>query len=406
LPYKLLKRTGEHNSLEELVRLNTTPGLRNRESYDDHGEETLELMESLGQETFMDGLEAFPDLLDNCDLKAFRTELKEAGISESGFALFTRAGVEAVINDGYKVKEEKLIGNKLVMTVPSKRYAENYAWLFNPDMPQPLGDMEEPQETDIIPRSLAVVNEDFGIACGLSKRLVDDDQTGEFGAYLARIGRNHAVQEEIYFAGYLTGAAFSHSGVSVPAPSYSDPDGTTGVYVTSGNRQNALSSPGALNITNIQLLMNYMEGIEDPNGKLIMPEMDTLITGTYYRWEAAQIINSAWYPAPAGTTAGAFMAQNQLGPQSSVMTAPLKPVVELHYGQQNNSGNDAKRWYIMASKSRSLCKQLRQPLEVLMESQTAGWSLRQRAQYQRTYIRYAFAWFDARYVGQGSDGTA
>ncbi len=400
MPYRLLKR----DNIQQLLENSCTPGLRNRESYRDHGRETIDLMESLGRETTVDLVEAFPDLLEANGLKELRTELEEAGISESGFAVFTRAGVEAVINDGYKVKEQKLIGNKIVMTVPSKRYLENYAWLFNPDMPQPLGDMEEPVETDVLPRSLTVVNEDFAIACGLSRRMVDDDQTGEFGSYLSRIGRNHAVQEEIYFAGYLTGAAFSHSGVSVPTPSYSDPDGTTGVYVTSGNRQNALT-PAALTATAVQNLYNLADGIEDPNGKLIMPDVDKLITGTYYRWDAAQIINSAFYPTTAGATNAAFMAINQLGPQSKVLDAPLDPMVELHYGPQNNSGNDQKRWYIFASKTRGLCRQERQPLEVLMESPNAGYSLRTRSQYQRTYRRFAMAWFDARYAFQGSDGT-
>lgn len=396
MPHKIMTK----ESIKAMLELSMTPGLRNRESYEDHGEATMELREAMGEETLIDSLAAFPDLMAGNELKAFRTELREAGISESMFAVFTRAGVESVIQDGYKIKLEKLIGNKLQMTVPSKRYLENYAWLFNPDMPQPLGDMEEPQETDILPRSLAVVNEDFGLACGLSKRLVDDDQTGEFGSYLGRIGRNHAVQEEIYWAGYLTGAAFSHSGVNVPAPVYSDPDGTTGVYVTTGNRANAIS-PAALTAANLQALLDLMDGIEDPNGKLIMPDIDTLVTGTFYRWDAAQLINSAFYPTAAGTTAGAFMAVNQLGPQTSVLKAPLTCELEAHFNQTN----DKKKWYVGEKKSRSLCRQERQPLEVLMESPTAGFSLRTRSQYQRTYRRFAEAWFDARYWGRGSDGS-
>lgn len=396
MPHKIMTK----ESIKAMLANSLTPGLRNRESYDDHGEATAELMESMGEDTLVESIERFPDLLAAGEMKAFRTELREAGISESDFAVFTRAGVESVIQDGYKIKTEKLIGNKLQMTVPSKRYLENYAWLFNPDMPQPLGDMEEPQETDILPRSLSVVNEDFGLACGLSKRLVDDDQTGEFGSYLGRIGRNHAVQEEIYWAGYLTDAAFSHSGVNVPTPIYNDPDGTTGVYTTTSNRANAIAD-AALTSANLQALLNLMDGIEDPNGKLIMPEIDTLITGTYYRWDAAQLINSAFYPTTAGATAGAFMAVNQLGPQSSVLVAPLVPYLESHFNQTA----DTKKWFVMEKGARSLCRQERQPLEVLMESPNAGASLRTRSQYQRTYRRFAEAWFDARYVGRGSSGT-
>jgi hypothetical protein len=341
-------------------------------------------------------------MLEANEIGALQTELLEAGISESAFAVFTRAGVEAVINDGYKIDESQLINGKLQKTVPSKRYLENYAWVFNPEMPQPLGDMEEPQETDILPRSLTVVNEDYGIGCGLSRRLIDDDQTGEFGSFLGRIGRNHAVQEEIIWSGYLTGSAFTHSGVSVPAPSYSDPDGTTGIYTTTGNRQNALSGgPAALNVANIQALMNLLDGIEDPNGKLIMPVIDSLVTGTAYRWTAAQIMNSSFYPDTAGAANYAFMAVNQLGDKSSVLISPVKLYVERHFNQTA----DTKKWYMGASKARSLCRQERQPLEVLMESPSAGFSVRTRSQYQRTYRRFGTAWFDSRYWGVGSDGT-
>src|SRR5208337_3283293 len=161
---------------------------------------------------------------------------------ESAFAVFTRAGVEAIIHDGYKPKTDMYIADKCVMTVPSKRYAENYAWLFEPSLPQPLGDLEEPQETNIIPRQLTVVNEDYGLSACLSKRLVDDENTGEFSNYLSRIGRSHARHEEIFFAGYLTNATFSHSGVTVPNPTYNDPDGSTGVYTTTSARANAKAS--------------------------------------------------------------------------------------------------------------------------------------------------------------------
>jgi hypothetical protein len=324
------------------------------------------------------------------------------------FAVFTRAGVEPVIRDGYKLKEEKFVNNKLVITVPSKRYAENYAWLFNPDMPQPLGEMEEPQETDIIPRSLTVVNEDFGIACGISRRLIDDDNTGEFMTYLGRVGRNHAAHEEIYYTGYLTGRAFAHSGVTVPTPGYTDPDGTTGVYVTTTNRANAIT-PAALTQANLRSLIDLMERIKDPNGKLIMPDIDTIITGSYYRWDAAQIVHSTYYPTVAGATNLAVMSINQLGPQSTVLAAPLNPVWAPYLSDVLNpvtATADYKWWGVCEKKSRSLCRQERQPLEVLMEAPNAGASLRTRAQYQRTYRRYAMAWFDARYYGRGSDGTA
>ena len=403
MPLKIMNREALKQMLEE----SCTPGLPGRDSFEDHGEQTVQLKESLGEEMLLDLLEGFKDLGERNDLKALRTELREAGISESMFAEFTRAGVEAVIKDGYKVKEEKLIMNKLVMTVPSKRYLENYAWVFNPEMPQPLGDMEEPPETDVTPRSLTVINEDFGIACGISRRLIDDDQTGEFMTYLGRIGRNHIVQEEIYQAGYLTGAAFAHSGVTVPAPGYTDPDGTTGVYQTTGNRANAIT-PAALTSANLRSLLDLMDAIKDPNGKLIMPDISALVTGTFYRWDAAALIHSVYYPTTAGATNLAVMSENQLGPKSTVLTSPLIPYWEPHFSYVTNpvtNTHDHKLWFVGEPKARSLCRQERQPLEVLMENPASGWSLKHRGQYQRTYRRYAVAWFDARYWGRGSDGS-
>lgn len=402
MPHQALKR----EDINKLLDRSLNPHVRGSESYKDHGPETAQLMESLGREHFVDLLESFQDM----GIKEAETALLEAGISESGFAFFTRAGVESVVQDGYKVDEGKLIADRVVMTVPSKRFQENYAWLFNPDMPQPLGDMEEPPETDILPRSLTITNEDKGLALNISRRMIDDDQTGEFMNLASRVGRNHRIEEEIMWAGFLTGAAFSHSGVSVPAATYEDPDGTTGVYTSTGNRANKLSSPAALSPDALQRLLDMMEGIQDPNGKLILPTMDTLVVGTAYRWYAAHIVNSpVWAANPVttgvtapGTVVGGSFGPNPLDPKQGVMNAPLQVLWEPHF----NGVNDKKRWYVGNKKSRSLCRQERQPLEVLMEAPNAGQSLRRRSLYHRTYRRYAYGWFDARYWGEGSDGTA
>jgi len=400
MPHQALKR----EDINKLLDRSLNPNVRGSQSYKDHGPETAQLMESLGREHLVDMLESFQDM----GIKEAETALLEAGISESGFAFFTRAGVESVVQDGYRVDEGKLIADKCVMTVPSKRFQENYAWLFNPDMPQPLGDMEAPPETDIVPRSLTITNEDKGLALNISRRMIDDDQTGEFMNYASRVGRNHRIEEEIMWAGYLTGAAFSHSGVSVPAATYNDPDGTSGVYVTSGNRTNAIT-PAALSPDALQRLLDIMEGIQDPNGKLILPTMDTLVVGTAYRWYASHILNSDYWPGAQvtsvttpGSVVGGMMGPNPLKPGQGVLNAAIVPMWEPHF----NGVNDKKKWYVGNRKSRSLCRQERQPLEVLMEAPNAGESLRRRSLYHRTYRRYAYGWFDARYWGRGSDGTA
>src|SRR5271157_4381155 len=103
MPFKTLTRENLQEVMKKDFEDHSSWG---SESFEDHGPETIELRESMGEQDFYDALMAFPDLLDRREMKTFRTELREAGISESAFAVFTRAGVEAIIHDGYKPKTD------------------------------------------------------------------------------------------------------------------------------------------------------------------------------------------------------------------------------------------------------------------------------------------------------------
>jgi hypothetical protein len=302
------------------------------------------------------------------------------------------------------------------MVESSHTYQEPKAWTANPDMPDQLEDMQEPSQTKILKRSLLVTNSNFGKAFVISRQAIDDDQIGQLSRIPAKIGENHRRQEEIYAAGFLTGAAFNADGVSVPAPAYTDPDGFGGgVYVTaastSGARANTLSSQAVISQKTIQDMIALSKTVKDWDGKHVIVKLDRIIGGVNVTANAAAILHAQYWPSqPAatstnGTVTGTFMTPNPLDPKMKVLRVPIDYEEEPFFTETISGKNMSYAWYAMQSKWIGLVKQDRQALETLMESPNAGGSIRTRSYYHRTFRRYAYYIGDARFMFRGNDGS-
>ena len=401
--------------------------LKKAMKHPDHGRDVSRLVEHVGEDQVLQVMESFQDILSNTNSprsfaafeKTCEREInaQEAGISASQVAIFSLLGVTSIVADAYQAVTDLPLQD-LCLTEPSHTFQEPKAWLANPDMPDQLDDMQEPSQTKVLQRSLLVTNSDFGKAFSISRRAIDDDQVGQLARIPAKIGENHRRQEEIYAAGFLTGAAFNADGVSVPAPAYTDPDGLGGgMYVTaasaSGARGNTLSSQAVITQGGIQEMIALSKKVKDWDGKHVIVKLDRIIGGVAVTATAAALLHAQYWPSAApstvsaaATTTGTFMTPNPLDPKMKVLRVPIDYEEEPFFTETISGKNMSYAWYAMQSKWIGLVKQDRQALETLMEAPNAGGSIRTRSYYHRTYRRYAYYIGDARFLFRGNDGSS
>jgi hypothetical protein len=378
-----------------LTRDEMRESLRNDIENGEQGHFTSTIVREVGEENALNFMESVRDAGSSYSWKGFMKfldgahrngEMRESGQSSSPFAAYFRLGTHVLVYGGYK--SVNLPYTELVKVYPSTTLVEPYASGYRPQMPQKLIGQMAAKQVTFQPRSLVVENEDFGSIFGIKKTAIEDDQTGKFMDAMKQMGENHSVQRQIYFDGFLSGAAYNKAGVSVPAPSYTDPTGATDIYSTTyGNRPTNFTS---LTEGGITAGITALETMVQPGaaGQLILVQPDVLYVSSQDQWVAKQLLsseNNASGAASAGNPGGAFAINPIKG--------ELRPVHSPHL--------KAGSWYIMESKADSLMFQDRHPLETVMESPDAGQSFELREHRYRTFMRWAIFWFEPRFVYQG-----
>ena len=375
-------------------------------------DEAVGLMEAHPWESFAYNFKSGERLMEN-----EYTPLMEGqggGISASATAVFSVLGVTAAVLEAYELPN-KFAGEVACYKEPSKTFQEPKAWLYRPDLPNHIDDMEEPSESAFYPRSLIVTNSDFAKAWHISRRAIDDDQVGQFARMPAMVGEQHRNQEEIYFSAYLTGVNQTLEGITVPVPTYQDPDGTPGFYTTATtapDRQNAIT-PAAFSQNAFQDLLVVSKKIKDPGGKTLLIKPNVLFGGTNVSFNAASVLNSTFWPsvmtgAATPTVTGNFSTVNPLDPKWGVLRASMDYFEVPYFNGTSDltGGYSSKYWWgFQEVKKNGIIMQDRQPLEVLMEAPNAGGSIRTRSYYYRTFRRYAYYLGDSRFCFRGNDGS-
>lgn len=337
------------------------------------------------------------------------------GISSSATAVFSVLGVTAAVLEAYELPN-KFAGEVACYKEPSKTRQEPHAWLYRPDLPDLIDDMEEPGESAFYPRSLIVTNSEFAKAWHISRNAIDDDQVGQFARMPAMVGEQHRNQEEIYFSAYLTGQTQTLEGISVPVPAYKDPDGTSGFYTqatTAPDRQNAIAD-AVFSQQALSDLLVVSKKIKDPGGKTLLIKPNVMFGGTNVSMAANAVLHSTFWPsvmtgAATPTVTGSFNTVNPLDPKWGVLRAAIEYFEVPYFNGTNDLAGttvSSKNWWgIQEVKKNGIIMQDRKPLEVLMESPNAGASIRTMSYYYRTDRRYAFYHGDARFCFRGSSGT-
>ena len=352
---------------------------------------TTEAVRQVGEDGALMMMESVRDQGLNFSWKKFTEKMRslqrESGQTATAYAPYYRLGVNVLVAGGYK--GVALPYSDLAATKPSSTLAQPYASGYRPTMPQKGFGGKKPKQVSFQPRSKVVTNEDFNSFWDLERKAIEDDQTGQFNKVTAQMGENHSVQRQVYFDAFISDAARTAYGVSVPAPDYTDNDGLPGVYnATRGNRPITF---GALTEANIEAgLESIMQMTQPgPEGQLILINPDVCYVSVKDKFNAKRLFSSENAPAVSFVPLG-----NQTGPFSiNPIKGELRPVVSAHLTNY--------AWYIMESKADSLIIQERHPLEVAMEDPNAGESFSLRAYRYRTFMRWAMFWYECRYVYQG-----
>ena len=337
-----------------------------------------------------------------CDLEE-GGHLKEAG-AESTYGALLRLGVTNIIANAFKLVP--LVWDKVVMTTTSSGLYGVYGSTFRPGLPKLVGAGQEFPETSVDPMGDIVANQKWGVTLAFQNEALEDDQTGELAIKASEVGENMAIWQELSFAAYLSDRALTEADLTITPGTYTDPDGTTGVYTntTTSNRINAPSSDGTINYNTLRTARAVLKRIKQPNGMKVLVNPNMLV----YHPDDEQTVNMllkspTWLGSSNQTdssTPGALTgAPGGMNPLQGAYTP-----VECRYLKSNGTNG---AWFLGQSKSRSLLFQNRDGLQTLQESPSSGKSFDMDLSRWRNRQRGAWAWLlgGARFWYRGSAGA-
>ena len=335
-----------------------------------------------------------------CDLEE-GGHLKEAG-AESTYGALLRLGVTNIIANAFKLVP--LVWDKVVMTTTSNGLYGVYGSTFRPGLPKLVGAGQEFPETSVDPMGDILPNQKWGVTLAFQNEALEDDQTGELAIKSSEVGENMAIWQELSFAAYLSDTALTEADLTITPGTYTDPDGTTGVYATTGNRKNAPSAIGTINQNTLRVARATLKKMRQPNGMKVLVNPNTLVYHPDDEQTVEMILKSPNWNFASNT--------NDTAGTSTVMGAPggMNPLqgkytpVECRYLTTNGTNG---AWFLGQSKSRSLLFQNRDGLQTLQESPASGKSFDMDLSRWRNRQRGAWAWLlgGARFWYRGSTGA-
>jgi len=349
---------------------------------------------------------------ETCSFRAVRTmatknyrKLGEAQPTQA-FGQLLRAGIQSIANNWYDRTEVNW--PQYVQEVSSDKRQEFYAPLFGAQLPTRTGRGEPYSENRLEGVDRELINYKYMGGESFERELFDDDQTGQIRQRASQLGQAMKVLEEVYVAGRLRGTAATIAGVSIPASTFSTvnaagtaitvPFSTTLYDGSSGNRPSAyaqLSVPALK--TGYETLLNAL----DPLGVKVLTNPDTLVVSPFDDINAAQFLNSAYYPGVPG------LGGENAGSASSGFASgafSVNPVKGL-LNPKTNRYLPQGAWYIGESK-KGMIFQRRDPVEIVQEQPQSGQSFDLDVIRFRSRTRWEVDWVDSRFWYQGNDGTA
>jgi len=326
-------------------------------------------------------------------------ELRETN-ALTAFNTLMRLGVQDLLAKAWLTVP--MVGDQLRRTASSTAFVQPYAGTFRPGLPNQTGIGEEFSETSVQGYGALIENVKFGKIISYQQEALDDDQTGELQMKVEEVGVNMGIYEELAFAAVLSDTALTQASLTFTPLTYTDPDGTTGVYKSSGNRQNRPASFGAISVGTLKTAKQVLKKIKQPDGQLVLVNPNSVV----YHPDDEQIVDiilkSPNFPSPiqANTAYGA--------PTGQVFA--INPIQGMYQKYEcrylTSSGNNGGAWFLMESK-KPVVWQERTGLMTVQEAPNSGTSFnRMLARWRVSKRGQMFMYPGAsRFTFQGNDGN-
>lgn len=319
----------------------------------------------------------------------------------TAFNALLRLGVQDLIAKAFL--KVPAVGENVRMTVPSKAFIQPYSGTFRAGLPNVTGAGEEFSESGVQGYGALIENVKFGKILSYQQEALDDDQTGELQMKVEELGENMAIYEELAFAAVLSDVALTEATLTFTPLTYSDPDGTTGVYKSSGNRTNRPASFGAISLGTLKTARATLKKIKQPDGQKVLVNPNAIVYHPDDEQFLDILLKSPQYPATLQSNTAYGAPLGQLGAINPVQGFYTK--YECRY--LNSVGSNGGAWFLGQAKSRSIVWQERTGLMTVQEQPNTGANFTRMLARWRVNKRGQMFMYPAgsRFWFQGNDGN-
>lgn len=336
--------------------------------------------------------------------RKLQNQLMEADAS-SAFTQFLRSGIQTLTNGMYKATE--VTYTDWVTVTSSKLSTELYAPNHGVSFPREVGPGQLYPEVGAAALDLELKNLKFGSVYAVQEELLDDDQTGTFSQNASMMGEYMAILSEVLCYGKLASVAgMQYIEYLIPQsetkPSYEAnyPWAAAAAPLRGGGITKATTF-SVLNQASIQAGMTQMKAQKNLQGIKMLVQPKRLIIGDTMAFDAAVLMNSAYYPsgaAAAGNVGGAFA----INPIKGLLNITASRFM---FKQDGTVNGDSKAWYIVDDSKPFFVLQNRQPVSIVQEAKDAGESFNRDVYRFKAKCRMNADFIDPRFAYQGNDGS-
>jgi hypothetical protein len=295
-------------------------------------------------------------------------------------------------------------------TVNSTKREELYAPLHGLSFLSEVGSQELYPESRAAGLDIKLINRKYGVIYPIEKGLLEDDQTGQFAQQASLLGEyaKLALEAMTYakLAGVFTGGAVAnYSTLSIPNTETKPSTETNYPWSTSlvGGGANRPSSYTILTQAAVQASFIGLMNQKNLLGLKMSVDPNRLIIGPAFRFDAAVLLNSSFYPSnsvtgTAGTTGNSFA----INPIESIAALT---VTRFMFKNDATVDGTSKAWYLVDDKKPWFITQIRQAALIEQESPTAGESFNRDIIRFKLSLRANADHIDPRFAWQGNDGS-
>lgn len=344
-----------------------------------------------------------------CGYPSLDVAFKEAD-SGSNFVQVLRAGVQSIVNAMYETVPTTF--ESWTTVVNSKKDTELYAPLHGVSFLREVGKQELYGESRAAGLDLKLKNRKYGTMYAVEKELLEDDQTGQFAKQTGLLGEYAKLAIEVIvmakLAGKFTGGALAqYAELTIPATETQPSDESVYPWAPPatpfvGGGSNRPATYTILTQPAIQAGFIALMNQKNKLGLKMNVDPNRLIIGPQWRFDAAVLLNSSFYPSQTGSTAGTTGSTFAINPIESIAALTISRFM---FKNDATVDGTSKAWYLIDDKKPWFVAQIRQAAEVTQENPNAGESFNRDVIRFKVSLRANADHIDPRFAYQGNDGS-